>query len=65
MDRLRSHAQTVVVDRVEWHIPPVAPLFVQRKESGIALLAVRMQARLPLREKVSRALAETPDECGA
>lgn len=57
VERLRAHGQTIVADRAAWHIPPADTLFVQRKVSGTALLAVRMRARLPLREKVAAALA--------
>ena len=56
VERLRGHAQTIVADRAAWHIPPADTLFVQRKISGTALLAVKMRARLPLREKVEKAL---------
>jgi hypothetical protein len=58
VERLRAHAQTIVADRAAWHIPPADTLFIQRKISGTALLAVRMQARLPLREKVRDALGQ-------
>jgi hypothetical protein len=34
---------------------------VQRKVSGTALLAVKMRARLPLRDKVAHVLADRPD----
>ena len=57
VDRLRAHAQTIVSDRAAWHIPPADTLFVQRKVSGTALLAVKMRTRLPLREMVSQAIA--------
>ena len=56
--RLRGHVEGIVSDRAAWHIPPVETLFVQRKISGTALLAVKMQARFPLRTLVERALAE-------
>lgn len=53
VERVRSHAEIIAADRAAWHIPPADTLFVQRKVSGTAMLAVRMQARLPLREMVA------------
>jgi predicted unusual protein kinase regulating ubiquinone biosynthesis (AarF/ABC1/UbiB family) len=53
VDQVRRHAETIVADRAAWHVPPADTLFVQRKVSGTALLAVRMQARLPLRDMVA------------
>ncbi|MEY4722076.1 MAG: hypothetical protein RIQ46_1801 [Pseudomonadota bacterium] len=53
VERVRGHAETIAADRAAWHIPPADTLFVQRKVSGTAMLAVRMQARLPLREMVA------------
>jgi predicted unusual protein kinase regulating ubiquinone biosynthesis (AarF/ABC1/UbiB family) len=58
VEALRAHGQTIVADRQSWHIPPADTLFVQRKVSGTALLAVKMRARLPLRDKVAKALAD-------
>lgn len=54
---VRRHAETIAADRAAWHIPPAHTLFVQRKVSGTALLAVRMEARLPLRDMVAAKLA--------
>lgn len=56
VEPVRGHAETMIADRVSWHIPPVDTLFVQRKVSGTALLAIRMQAQLPLREMVEQRL---------
>jgi predicted unusual protein kinase regulating ubiquinone biosynthesis (AarF/ABC1/UbiB family) len=58
VDCVRHHAETIVADRAAWHIPPADTLFVQRKVSGTALLAVRMQARMPLRDDVARFFPE-------
>ena len=57
VERLRGPAETIAADRAGWHIPPTETLFVQRKISGMALLAARLQARMPLREMVAAALA--------
>jgi predicted unusual protein kinase regulating ubiquinone biosynthesis (AarF/ABC1/UbiB family) len=67
VDRVRRHGATIVADRAAWHIPPADTLFVQRKVSGTALLAVRMQARLPLRAMVAATIAteETANACDA
>jgi predicted unusual protein kinase regulating ubiquinone biosynthesis (AarF/ABC1/UbiB family) len=57
VERLRGFMQSIVEDRAAWHVPPTDTLFVQRKVSGTALLAVKMQARLPLRDMVAAVLA--------
>ena len=51
------HGERIAADRAAWHIPPTDTLFVQRKVSGTAMLAVRLQARLPLRDMVCAAIA--------
>lgn len=56
--QLRELAMPIVTDRSNWHLPPAETLFVQRKVSGMALLAVRMQARVPLLEMVAAALGD-------
>jgi predicted unusual protein kinase regulating ubiquinone biosynthesis (AarF/ABC1/UbiB family) len=58
--QLRRHGETIFADKSAWHIPPADTLFVQRKVSGTALLAIRMKARMPLMDMVAqrvRALA--------
>jgi predicted unusual protein kinase regulating ubiquinone biosynthesis (AarF/ABC1/UbiB family) len=61
VERVRSQAEVIAADRGSWHIPPANTLFVQRKISGTALLAVRMEARLPLRDMVTAALQSGPN----
>jgi predicted unusual protein kinase regulating ubiquinone biosynthesis (AarF/ABC1/UbiB family) len=56
VEEVRRSAETIAADRAAWHIPPAETLFVQRKVSGTALLAVRMAAKLPLREMVGAAV---------
>lgn len=56
VERVRAEAETIASDRSSWHIPPIDTLFVQRKVSGTALLAIRMKARLPLRDMVAQAI---------
>ncbi|WP_225204827.1 ABC1 kinase family protein [Novosphingobium huizhouense] len=56
VEQVRQHAMPVFEDRANWHLPPAETLFVQRKVSGTALLAVRMKAQLPLREMVAAEL---------
>lgn len=58
IDHLRGHAESVAADRNAWHVPPAETLLVQRKISGTALLAIRMQAQLPLRDMVSNILGQ-------
>ncbi len=53
VERVRGHAEVIAADRAAWHIPPAETLFVQRKVSGTAMLAVRMQARLPLLDMIA------------
>jgi predicted unusual protein kinase regulating ubiquinone biosynthesis (AarF/ABC1/UbiB family) len=56
VEKVRAQAQVIVADRAAWHIPPADTLFVQRKVSGTALLAVKMRARMPLLEMVAAAI---------
>ena len=51
---LRDHGMTVAADKDSWHIPPAALLFVQRKTSGTALLAARLEAREALASSRSK-----------
>jgi len=60
--KLRDFGEPVAQDRDTWHLPPMDTLFVQRKVSGTALLAVRMKARLPLQGDGRRAAGGA---CGA
>ena len=50
---VRDQAAAVAGDRETWHVPPTDTLFVQRKISGIALLAARLQARVDVRSMVA------------
>ena len=54
VEKLRKQVETIASDRSSWHIPPADTLFVQRKVSGTALLAIRMKSRLPLRDMVEK-----------
>ena len=58
VEQVRGHAQTIVADRATWHLPPAETLFVQRKVSGTALLAVKLRARLPLLAMLRAALGD-------
>ena len=53
IEDVRRYGETIFADRAAWHIPPAETLFVQRKVSGTALLAIKMQAKLPLRDMVA------------
>jgi len=59
VEKVRAEAEVIATDRANWHIPPIDTLFVQRKVSGTALLAINMKARLPLREMVAEAIGVT------
>jgi hypothetical protein len=50
---LREQGPDIAADRGAWHVPPADLLFLQRKISGVALLAVRMNARVNLRPLLS------------
>lgn len=60
IEPIRRQAERIAADRAAWHVPPADTLFVQRKVSGTAMLAVRMAARLPLRDMVEQALRAQP-----
>jgi predicted unusual protein kinase regulating ubiquinone biosynthesis (AarF/ABC1/UbiB family) len=55
-DEVRQQVETIAADRSSWHIPPADTLFVQRKVSGTALLAIRMKSKMPLRDMVEQTL---------
>ena len=46
---VREEAKAMIADRSTWHVPEVDTLFVQRKVSGTALLAARLQARVDVK----------------
>lgn len=50
---IREQAMSAASDREIWHIPPTDTLFLQRKISGMALLAARLGARVDLRALVA------------
>ena len=53
---LRDHGMEVAADKATWHVPPTDILFVQRKISGTALLAARLEARVDVRALARQAL---------
>jgi hypothetical protein len=53
-EQIRAEVPSIAADRASWHIPPAETLFVQRKISGTIALAVRMKARLPVKDMVAR-----------
>jgi predicted unusual protein kinase regulating ubiquinone biosynthesis (AarF/ABC1/UbiB family) len=55
--RLREHGMAIAADKAAWHLPPADLLFVQRKISGTALLAARLEARVDVRQLIWEALA--------
>lgn len=60
VEQVRQKAETIAADRAAWHAPPAETLFVQRKVSGMALLAIRLRARLPLRDMVGEIVDTAP-----
>lgn len=57
---LRDHGMEVAADKSTWHVPPTDILFVQRKISGTALLAARLEARVDVRTLARQALGICP-----
>ncbi|WP_170002690.1 ABC1 kinase family protein [Pseudopontixanthobacter vadosimaris] len=55
----REEGTAIARDRATWHLPPTDTLFVQRKISGTALLAARLQAVVNVRDIVSDILQRT------
>jgi predicted unusual protein kinase regulating ubiquinone biosynthesis (AarF/ABC1/UbiB family) len=53
---VREEAKALLADRAAWHVPPTDTLFVQRKVSGTALLAARIQACVMVRELAAAAI---------
>ena len=53
---LRDQGMEVAADKATWHVPPTDLLFVQRKISGTALLAARLEARVDVRALARQAL---------
>ena len=53
---VREQGMAMAGDRDAWHIPPIDTLFVQRKISGTALLAARLEARVDVRDLITREL---------
>jgi predicted unusual protein kinase regulating ubiquinone biosynthesis (AarF/ABC1/UbiB family) len=51
---VREQGMAVAADRAAWHLPPADTLFVQRKISGTALLAARLEAKVDVRAVVAR-----------
>lgn len=53
---LSEQGMDVASDKAAWHIPPTDLLFVQRKISGMALLAARLGVRIDVRALVGAIL---------
>ena len=51
---LRDEAMEMARDRATWHVPPVDTLFVQRKISGTALLAARLNAKVDINAMIAK-----------
>ena len=47
--RLRDKGMDMAMDREMWHLPPVETIFIQRKLSGIYMLASRLNAKVDVR----------------
>lgn len=59
---LSEQGMEVAADKAAWHIPPTDLLFVQRKISGMALLAARLKARIDVRALVEEQFAILPSQ---
>jgi predicted unusual protein kinase regulating ubiquinone biosynthesis (AarF/ABC1/UbiB family) len=51
---LRDEGLAMANDRTTWHLPPVETLFVQRKVSGTALLAAKLEAKVDVRAMLEK-----------
>ena len=51
---VREQGMEMAADRATWHLPPAETLFTQRKVSGTALLAARLEAKVDVRAMVGR-----------
>ena len=56
VNALRDNGTAIASDKAAWHVPPADILFVQRKISGTALLAARLEARVDIRALACGAL---------
>ena len=56
---VREEAKAMIADRSTWHVPEVDTLFVQRKVSGTALLAARLQARVDVKGLAAAAIGKS------
>jgi predicted unusual protein kinase regulating ubiquinone biosynthesis (AarF/ABC1/UbiB family) len=54
---LKQHGMGIASDKAAWYLPPADLLFVQRKISGTALLAARLEAIVEIRQLIGQALA--------
>ena len=59
VNALRDNGTAIASDKAAWHVPPADILFVQRKISGTALLAARLEARVDIRTLARDALSAT------
>lgn len=57
VEALREPGMAIAADKAAWHVPPADILFVQRKISGTALLAARLEARVDVRALARTVLA--------
>ena len=62
---LRDEGTAIASDKAAWHIPPTDLLFVQRKISGTALLAARLNARIDVRGLIRDALSQPVEPIAA
>ena len=53
---LRENGIAIAADKAAWHVPPPDLLFAQRKISGTALLAAKLEARVDVRALARTAL---------
>lgn len=57
---LRENGIAIAADKAAWHVPPADLLFAQRKISGTALLAAKLEARVDVRALARTALRRWP-----
>ena len=57
--KLRDKGMDLAMDRELWHLPPPETIFIQRKFSGVYMLATRLRAKVNVRALMTKYTAMT------
>lgn len=58
--RLRDKGMEMAMDKKMWHLPPVDTIFIQRKFSGVFMLASRLKAKVNVRALMQKYIYAMP-----